>query len=53
MSAVTPLVDTLHQISEVQCTCTGYYRCNGCEQEAPRLADAALEAFPAPKEWER
>jgi len=47
---VRPLVAALEAISGLTCECTGYYRCNGCEREAPRLADAALVAFSVPDE---
>jgi hypothetical protein len=50
---VRPLWEALRAISNVECDCTGFYRCNGCEKRGPGLADPALDAFPAPEEWKR
>lgn len=48
---VRPLWYALNAVSEVGCSCTGFYRCNSCWQEGPNLAEPALAAFDAPEEW--
>lgn len=50
---VRPLWDALQAASETECECAGFYRCNGCEKRAPRIAELALDAFPAPEDWTR
>jgi len=37
---------TLEQIADMQCECTGYYRCGPCVGEIVRTAELALEVAP-------
>jgi hypothetical protein len=48
---VRPLWKALDKIEDLQCECTGFYRCNGCERRGPDIATNALAAFPTPEEW--
>jgi hypothetical protein len=37
------LRNVLAQIAEMDCTCSGYYRCNSCPRDIATVAEVALE----------